>query len=250
MYSEYAVKYLFICIMQPFWKVNSCFVHVLNIIGISTVDATYIQLSLHSIRTPAETKKSYLPYYSAMGGRTIYRTLSPKRAPFQTWIDCWPHLRKIPRRRWISHAYPVWLWGCSSRKISSPGPAFHGTKWLLWHPHIKSPTLHFRCRINRWLIKRGSIIDHWKSRCKGRILWPTPHTYIHTLRITALQTIFIAVNDPLRFQTFLLIWWRLHHNLNTTKINVSFLCDTRGSTFIHLSEFHLADRGRNMEWGL
>jgi hypothetical protein len=24
--------------------------------------------------------------------------------------------------------------------------------------------------------------DHWTLRCKGRILWPIPHTYIHTRR--------------------------------------------------------------------
>jgi hypothetical protein len=74
----------------------------------------------------------------------------------------------------------VWLWGCSSRKISSPGPVFHGTKWLLWRPHIQSRTLHSRCGINKGLIKRGSTIYHWRSRCKGWILWPTPYTYIHT----------------------------------------------------------------------
>jgi hypothetical protein len=26
----------------------------------------------------------------------------------------------------------------------------------------------------------SQLIDHWRSRCKGRILWPTPYTYIHT----------------------------------------------------------------------
>jgi hypothetical protein len=54
--------------------------------------------------------------------------LSPKRTPFQSRIDRWPHLRKVPRRRWISHKYPVWLWGHSLFKISSPGPVLHGTK--------------------------------------------------------------------------------------------------------------------------
>jgi hypothetical protein len=39
------------------------------------------------------------------------------------------------------------------------------------------------------LIKRGSTIDHWRSRCKGRILWPTPHTYIHTYIHTYLEEI-------------------------------------------------------------
>jgi hypothetical protein len=59
-----------------------------------------------------------------MGGRTTYRTLSPKRAPFQIGIDWWSHLQKVPRRGWISHTHPVWLWGCSPYKISSPGPVF------------------------------------------------------------------------------------------------------------------------------
>jgi hypothetical protein len=45
---------------------------------------------------------------------------------------------------------------------------------------LQSPTLHSRCGINKGLIKRGSTIDHWRSRCKGWILWPTPYTYIHT----------------------------------------------------------------------
>jgi hypothetical protein len=115
-----------------------------------------------------------------MGGRTTYRTLSPKRTPFQTGIDWWSHLRKVPRSRRISHTYPVWLWGCSPCKISSPGPVFHGTKWLLCRPHIKSPALHSRCGINKGLIKRGSTIYHERSWCKGWILWPTPYTYIHT----------------------------------------------------------------------
>jgi hypothetical protein len=57
-----------------------------------------------------------------MGGRTIYRT------PFQIGIDRWPQLWKVPRRRLITDAYPVWLWGCSLFKISSPGPVFHGRK--------------------------------------------------------------------------------------------------------------------------
>jgi hypothetical protein len=119
-----------------------------------------------------------------MVGRTTYRTLSPKRAPFQIGVDWWCHLRKVPRRKWISHTQPVWLWGCSSFKISSPGPVFRETKWLLWRPHIQSPTLHSRCGINTGLIKRGSTIDHWRSRCKDWCFWPTPYTYIHTYIIT------------------------------------------------------------------
>jgi hypothetical protein len=102
-----------------------------------------------------------------LSGRTTYRTLPPKRTPFQIGIDWWSHLRKMPRRRRISHTHPVWLWGCTPCKISSPGPVFHGTKWLLWCPHIQSPTLHSRCGINRGLIKGGSTTDHWRSRGKA-----------------------------------------------------------------------------------
>jgi hypothetical protein len=73
----------------------------------------------------------------------------------------------------------MWLWGCSPCKISSPGSVFYGTKRLQWHPHIQSPTLHSKCMIYKELIKRGSTIDHWRLRCKGWILWPTPYTYIY-----------------------------------------------------------------------
>jgi hypothetical protein len=118
-----------------------------------------------------------------MGGRATYKTLSPKRAHFQIGVEWWSHLRKVHRRRRISHTYPMLLWGCSSCEISSPGPVFHGTKWLLWRPHTRSPTLHSRCGINKGLIKRGSTIDHWKSRCKGRIFWPTPHINIRTFTL-------------------------------------------------------------------
>jgi hypothetical protein len=107
--------------------------------------------------------------------RWVVGLLSPKRAPFQIGINWWSHLRKVPRRRRISHTYPMWLWGCSLFKISSPGPVLHATKWLLWCPHIRvqSPTLHSRCGFNKGLIKRGSTIDDWRSWCKGWILWPT-----------------------------------------------------------------------------
>jgi hypothetical protein len=80
-------------------------------------------------------------------------------------IDRWPHLWKVPRWRWISHTHPIWLWGHSLFKISSPGPVLYGTNRLLWRPHKQSPTFHSKCRINKGLIKMGSTIDHWRSRC-------------------------------------------------------------------------------------
>jgi hypothetical protein len=66
---------------------------------------------------------------------------SPKRTPFQTVIDRWRNLRTMPGKRRISHTHPTWLWGYSLFKISSPGPVFYGTKWLLWCTMNK--VLHF-----------------------------------------------------------------------------------------------------------
>jgi hypothetical protein len=60
--------------------------------------------------------------------RTIYRILSSKRTSFQTGIDRWSHLCKVPRGRWISHTRPMWLWGYILFKILSPESVLHGTK--------------------------------------------------------------------------------------------------------------------------
>jgi hypothetical protein len=122
--------------------------------------------------------RSFMAFLST-GGK-FRDTIYIRSPPFELGNDWWSHLRKAPRRRRISHTHPVWLWGHSLFKISSPGPVLQEIKWLLWRPDIRSPTLHSRCGINKGLIKRGSTIDHWKSRCKGWILWPTPYTYIHT----------------------------------------------------------------------
>jgi hypothetical protein len=113
-----------------------------------------------------------------MGHRIIYRTLSPSRTPCQTGTDMWPHLWKVPGRWWISHTYPMCLWGHSLFKILSPEPVLLGTEWLLWRPHKWSPTFHSKCRINKVLIKRGSIIDQWWSRCKGQITMVHPYSFI------------------------------------------------------------------------
>jgi hypothetical protein len=42
----------------------------------------------------------------------------------QTRTDRWSNLWKVPTRKRISHTYPMWLWGHSLLKISSPGPVF------------------------------------------------------------------------------------------------------------------------------
>jgi hypothetical protein len=93
-----------------------------------------------------------------------------------------PHLRKVPGKRWIRQTHPMWLWGHSLFKISSPRPVFHGTKWLPWRPHKQSPTFHLKCRIDKGLINRGSTTDHWWSQCTGRIIMA------HWLRIQVTKT--------------------------------------------------------------
>jgi hypothetical protein len=141
-----------------------------------TGKGTYTRFLCHKNEGSVELKQRPIK----MGGRIIYRTRSPKRAPFQTGINWWSHLRKVPGRRRISHTHLMWLWGLTLLKISSPGPVLRGTKWLLWRPPVRSPTLHSTYGINTGLIKIGSTIDHGRSRCKGWISWPTPYTYIHT----------------------------------------------------------------------
>jgi hypothetical protein len=126
-----------------------------------------------------------------MGGRSVCRTLSPKRTPFQTGIERWPHLRKVPRR-WISHKYPMWLWGHILFKILSLGPILYGTKWLLWRPHKQSPTFYSKCRIDKGLIRRGSKIDYWRSQCKGRTIVAHPlciqlFIHVYSVRVKELQ---------------------------------------------------------------
>jgi hypothetical protein len=122
----------------------------------------------------------------------LSHVLSPKRAPFQTRIDRWPYLRKVPRKRWISHTHPMWLWGHSLFKILSPGPVFYGTKRLLWGPHKQSPSFHSKCMIDKGLIKRGSTIDHWRSQFKRPNYYgpPLTHSFIqisHFVQNTPIQ---------------------------------------------------------------
>jgi hypothetical protein len=80
----------------------------------------------------------------------------------------------------------MWLWGHSLSKISSPGPVLYGTKWLLWCPDKQSPIFHSKCRINKGLIKRRSILHHWSLRCKGWMIMAHPsyiHSFIHSTRM-------------------------------------------------------------------
>jgi hypothetical protein len=96
-----------------------------------TGKGTYIRALCQKNRGSVEIKQRPIK----LDSRTVYRTLSSKGTPFQTGNDGWFHLRNVPRRRWINHTCPVWLWGYSSFKISSPGLILHVTKWLLWRPH-------------------------------------------------------------------------------------------------------------------
>jgi hypothetical protein len=95
-----------------------------------------------------------------VGGRTTYRTLSPKTTPLQIGFNCWSHLWEVSRRLWLKYTHLMWLWGGCLHKILSLGAILCGTKWLLWCPHRQSPTFLLMCEINQGLIKRGSTIDH------------------------------------------------------------------------------------------
>jgi hypothetical protein len=66
-----------------------------------------------------------------------------------------------------SATHPMWLWGHSLYKISSPGPVLYGTKWLLWHPLKQSPTFHSKYRINKGLIKKGKHNRSLKVTVQG-----------------------------------------------------------------------------------
>jgi hypothetical protein len=155
-----------------------------------TGKGTYIRVLCQKNEGSVEIKQRSIK----RGGKTIYRTLSPKRAPCETGIDRWSHLRKVLRRRWISHTYSMRLWGHSLCQISSHGSVLYGTKWLLWRPHKQSPTFHSKCRINKELIKRGSTIDRWMSLCKGRIITATPHSFIHSFSGSLCSNLTFCIN--------------------------------------------------------
>jgi hypothetical protein len=125
----------------------------------------------------------------------LVQVIADVHNPFISSFTCvlwWPYLRKVPRRRWISHTYPMWFWGYSLFKISSPGPILHGTKWRPWRPYKQSSKFHSKCRIDKGLIKMGSTIDHYRSQCKGRIIVAHPlciHSFIHSY----LRPLFLVV---------------------------------------------------------
>jgi hypothetical protein len=66
----------------------------------------------------------------------------------------------------------------ASCKISSLGPVFHGTKWLLWHPIYK--VLHFIQSVG--LIKGSLKVEsQWIIEGRGaRVGFYGPPLYIHT----------------------------------------------------------------------
>jgi hypothetical protein len=63
---------------------------LLNGYYVMSMNRTITKLILR--RCKCHTYIKYTNIELKMGGRTIYRTLSPKRTPFQTGIDRWPHL--------------------------------------------------------------------------------------------------------------------------------------------------------------
>jgi hypothetical protein len=101
------------------------------------------------------------------------------------------------KKKTNSHTYPVRMWGLSLFKIASLGSILYGTKWLFRRPHVQNPAEE--------IIKRGSTIDHCRSRCKGREGPPLIHSFVCTLHIhnsglqaiTALSLIYTPRTSPL-----------------------------------------------------
>jgi hypothetical protein len=86
------------------------------------------------------------------------------------------------RKRRISHTYPMWLWGHSLLKISPPGPPFHGTRWLPWHPHKSNTTLHPKCGAVGGVKRRGMHNRSRKVAVHGPI-WASP-LFIHSFNLS------------------------------------------------------------------
>jgi hypothetical protein len=71
------------------------------------------------------------------------------------------------------------MWFCCDSTILSYGSLFHGAKWLPWHPHKESPTLHRMCRIVRGLSKgKQQILEVAAKRLNESC--PTPLTPART----------------------------------------------------------------------
>jgi hypothetical protein len=127
-----------------------------------------------------------------MGGRTIYRSLSPEGTPLQTGIDRWPPLRTVPEK-WISHTYLIWLWGYALFKISPLRTSFYGTKWLFWRPRKQSPTFHWKYRTDKGLTKkRGTKYNIEGRSARAGLLWTTLYALIHSFKADSLQSLLPA----------------------------------------------------------
>jgi hypothetical protein len=155
-----------------------------------------------------------------MDGKTIYRTLSPERTRFQNGIDRWPHLRKVPRRRWISRAHPMWFWGYSLYNILKPVPVVYGTKRLLWRP-IKSH-ISFKIRIHKGLTEKEqqsrslNVAVQGPDYCGPSLM----HSFIQSpLLVRSLS----LVHPPFAFTTYF---------SNTLILSINFF------SVIHVIAFH------------
>jgi hypothetical protein len=84
------------------------------------------------------------------------------------------------------------------QELCSLGSILYGTKWLFRRPHVQNPTLHSKRRIVEGIFKRGSTIDHCRSRCKGREDPPFVHSFIHARQELHAQQ-FLFISRPIRF---------------------------------------------------
>jgi hypothetical protein len=121
-----------------------------------------------------------------MDGRTLYRTLLPKRTPFQTGIDNDPTCERcLEKDDWATHIL------CDCEAIAYLIFRHMGQYFMEPSDHYDAPinkVLHFIRNVG--LIKRESTIDHWWSRCKVLIIMAHPlcihariHSFIHSFSL-------------------------------------------------------------------
>jgi hypothetical protein len=92
-----------------------------------------------------------------------------------------PPSRNVPRKRWISHTHPTWLWGYNLLKMSPPEPLLYGARWLPRRPYKIPHFIRSVGLLRGWNRGGGGcaiLVDHYGSRCEGRSR-PTPYAFIH-----------------------------------------------------------------------
>jgi hypothetical protein len=136
--------------------------------------------------------------HSVLGDGATHRTLSPEKTPLQNGIHGQSDLRKVLRKRWISHTQPIWLWGYDLLNVSPFGPLIYGARWLSRRPCKMLRFIRSEGLLKGWN-REGYTIGHWKSRRKGRSR-PTPYAFIHSINHSFIHPTHVFVIGCMRFR--------------------------------------------------